>query len=82
MIGSIARCGPGGPGQRAQAKDPPTVEAQAFPHGIATLHDRIERAHARLVAVDEATVDVHDQVAIALIETLQHPLGPCSCCGA
>jgi len=23
MIGSIARCGPGGPGQRAQAKDPP-----------------------------------------------------------
>ena len=57
-----------------QAEDAAVVEAQPFPDGVAALHDRIERADAGLVAMDEAAVDVDDEVAVFVVEFLEHRL--------
>ena len=51
-----------------EPEDAAVVQPQPFPHGVAALHRRVERADARLVAVHEPAVDVDDQVAVALVE--------------
>ena len=43
-----------------QFEDAAVVESQAFPNGVATLHDRIERADPGLVAMDETAIDIDD----------------------
>ena len=61
------------PGQvLVQPEDLPGVQPQPLPDRVAALDDRVERAHRRLVAVGERAVHVDDQVAVALIEALQH----------
>src|SRR5690606_35196827 len=57
-----------------EAKNAPVVESQAFPHRIAALHDRIERADPRFATRKQLAVDVNQQVSIALVEGLQHEL--------
>src|SRR5437899_6062720 len=48
------------------------VETQSFPDCIAALHRRIKRADPSLVAMHELPVDIHNQVAVSLVEFLQH----------
>src|SRR5262245_7404410 len=48
------------------------VQAQPFPHGIAALDDGVERTYARVVAVEELAVDIDEQIAVLLVERLQH----------
>src|SRR5690606_7369225 len=55
-----------------EAEDAAVVEAEPLPDGVAALDGRVERAHAGLVAVDEATVDVDEEVAVAFVELLEH----------
>jgi hypothetical protein len=57
-----------------QLKDAAIIEAQSFPDGVAALYSRIERANTSLIAVNQATVDIDDQVAIAFVELLKHEL--------
>src|SRR5947207_11108812 len=60
-----------------QFEDAAVVESQAFPNGVATLHDRIERADPRFVAMDQTAIDIDDQVAISLVELLEHLVLTC-----
>jgi hypothetical protein len=55
-----------------QREDPAVGQPQALPDRVAALHDGIERGHPRLVPVRQAAADVDDQVAVALVELLQH----------
>ena len=55
-----------------QPEDPAVVEPQALPDRVAALHRAVERADAGLVAVHELAVDVDEQVAVALVEGLEH----------
>ena len=50
-----------------QPKDPPAVDAQALPHGVAVLHRRVERTDARLIAMHEAAADVNDQITVVWV---------------
>ena len=62
---SLARCS-------SEPEDPPAVQAQALPDGVAALHDRVERADRGLVAMRQPAADADDQVPVALVEGLQH----------
>src|ERR1041385_7106961 len=55
-----------------QFEDAAVVKSQAFPNSIATLHGRIERADPCFVAMDQTAIDIDDQVAISLVELLEH----------
>ncbi len=55
-----------------QPEDASVVEPQAFPYGVAALHDGIKRTHPGLAAVDELAVDVDLEVAIPFVVLLQH----------
>ncbi|MHC4211673.1 MAG: hypothetical protein ACYSWT_18420 [Planctomycetota bacterium] len=68
-----------GPGRAAepievlgQLEDPSLVDAQPLPHGVAALDGRVERADPRLVARPEVAVDVDEDVAVLLVEVLEH----------
>ncbi len=39
-----------------EPEDAARVQAQPLPDGVAALHDRVERAHARLVAMHEPSL--------------------------
>src|SRR6266446_3536975 len=55
-----------------ELEDTSIVKAQSFPDRVAALHRRIEWTDPGLVAMDEAAVDVDDQVAILLVKLLEH----------
>src|SRR6188474_226605 len=55
-----------------QPENTTAIEPQSFPNRVASLHDRIERADARFVTMNEVAVDVHQQVAVLLVEFLEH----------
>src|SRR5437588_12040926 len=55
-----------------QFENPAVVHTQAFPHCVAALHRRIERADPGLVATNQLSVDVHNQVAVSFVEFLKH----------
>ena len=55
-----------------EREDPAVGQPQALPDRVPALHDRVERGHPRLVPVRQAAADVDDQVAVALVELLQH----------
>src|SRR5205823_14971268 len=55
-----------------QFENPTVVHTQAFPHCVAALHRRIERADPGLVATNQLSVDVHNQVAVSFVEFLKH----------
>src|SRR5438094_10556506 len=55
-----------------QLENPAVVHTQAFPHCVAALHRRIERADPGLVATNQLSVDVHNQVAVSFVEFLKH----------
>src|SRR4030095_785613 len=55
-------------------ENPAVVQPQSFPHCIPTLHGGIKRTDPSLIAVHELTVDINDQIAISLIEFLEHGL--------
>src|SRR5439155_10177162 len=48
------------------------IQAQPFPDCVAALHCRIERADPCFVTMHQLPVDIDDQVAVSLIEFLQH----------
>src|SRR5207244_8829903 len=56
----------------AQFEDASIVKSQSFPDGIATLDRRIKWTDTGLVAMEQAAVDVDQQVAVFLIELLEH----------
>ena len=47
-------------------------ELLSFPHGVAALHGRVERADRGLVAVDELAVDVDEEIAVLVVGFLEH----------
>lgn len=55
-----------------QLEDAPVVQAQPLPDRIAPLHNRVERADAGFVAVNERPVHVDDEIAVPLVKPLQH----------
>ena len=55
-----------------ELENPTVVESQSFPHRIAALHRRIEWADPCFIAMHQLPVDVHNQVAVSLVEFLQH----------
>jgi hypothetical protein len=55
-----------------QLEDATVIKAQTFPDSIPTLHRRIEWTDPSLIAMDELAIDINDQVAISLVEFLQH----------
>jgi hypothetical protein len=55
-----------------QLEDPAVVESQPFPHGITSLHCRIERADPSLIAMHQLSVDVYNQISVSLVEFLKH----------
>ena len=55
-----------------QLEDTAVVKTQAFPDRIAALHGRIKRTDSRLVPVHQLSVDVNKQVAVSVVEFLQH----------
>src|SRR5689334_4490880 len=55
-----------------ELEDFAVIKAQAFPHRVAALHGRIERAYAGLIAMHELAADVDDEVAILGVELLEH----------
>src|SRR5436190_24314600 len=55
-----------------QFENPAVVHTQAFPHCVAALHRRIERADPGLIAMHQLSVDVHNQVAVSFVEFLKH----------
>src|SRR5205823_6481114 len=55
-----------------ESKDATVVQAQALPDRVAALHDGVERADGGLVAMHEPAVDVDDEIAISLVERLEH----------
>ena len=73
---SVERQGLGRPAQPGQVlvqpEDPAVVEPQALPDRVAALHGRVERADRGLVPVGQVPADVDDQVAVPLVESLQH----------
>jgi len=48
------------------------VETKPLPHRVTTLYHAIKRAHARLAAMNELTVDVDNQVLVFFVEWLPH----------
>ena len=61
------------PGQvLVEPEDAPGVEPQSLPNRVAALDGGVERAHPGPVPVAEPAAHVDDQVAVALIVTLQH----------
>ena len=50
-----------------QLEDPAIVEPEPLPNGIASLHDGVEGADARLVPVKQPAVHIDDQVAVAFV---------------
>src|SRR5437763_3042979 len=55
-----------------QLENPAVVQTQPFPHCVAGLHRRIERADPGLIAMHQLSVDVHNQVAVSFVEFLKH----------
>ena len=55
-----------------QFENATVVKPQTFPNRVAALDRGIERTDARLVAVDQLTVDVNDQVLVLRIKFLLH----------
>ena len=60
------------PAALGQAEDFSVVNTKPFPHGIAPLHGGVERTDAGLVAVQQLAVYVDQQIAVFLIEFLEH----------
>ena len=58
-----------------ELEHPPVVDAQALPDGVAALDGRVERADPRLGARPEVAVDVDEDVAVLLVEVLEHGSG-------
>src|SRR5205085_6799659 len=57
-----------------QFKNPALIKPQSFPNGIATLDGGIERADARVVAMNKLAIDVDHQIAVSFVEFLQHEM--------
>src|SRR5205085_2686265 len=57
-----------------EPKDASVIQPQPFPDGVATLHHRIERADAGLIARQQLAVDINNDITISLVELLQHGL--------
>src|SRR5213083_179385 len=55
-----------------QLEDTAVVKTQAFPDRIAALYCRIKRTDPSLVPMDQLPIDVHNQVAVSVVEFLQH----------
>src|SRR6266496_2562022 len=55
-----------------QLEDLAVVETQSLPDRVAALHHGVEWTDAGLIAVDQVAVDVDDQIAISVVELLQH----------
>ena len=55
-----------------QFKDATVVEPKPLPNRVTALHRRIEWTDPGLVAMDELTIDVDDQVAVLGIKFLKH----------
>ncbi len=55
-----------------QPENPAVVQTQPFPHRVTTLHSRIERADPGLIAMHQLAVDVHNQIAVSVVEFLKH----------
>lgn len=53
-------------------EDAAVVNPQAFPHCVAVLHRRVERADASFVSVDEVAVDVGEDICVGFVECLEH----------
>jgi hypothetical protein len=53
-------------------EDPAVGQPQAFPDRVPALHHGVERRHPGVIPVRQAAADVDDQVAVALVELLQH----------
>ena len=54
-----------------QPKDASLIEPQTFPYAVTALHDAVERADTGLIAMDELTVDVDDEIPVPLIKLLK-----------
>jgi hypothetical protein len=57
-----------------ELKDAPVIQPQPFPDRIAALHRGIKGADARPVPLEELAVDVDQQIAVLLVELLEHLL--------
>jgi hypothetical protein len=55
-----------------ELENPAVVQPQSLPHRVAALHSRIKRTNPCLIAVNQLTVDINDQIAISLVEFLKH----------
>jgi hypothetical protein len=55
-----------------QFEDAALIQAQSLPYRIPALHCRIKRADAGVIAMNQATVYVNDQIPVPFIEFLQH----------
>ena len=55
-----------------QLEDASLVQPQPLPHRITALHRGVKRADACLIAMDETTVDIDEQVAVLRVECLLH----------
>ena len=55
-----------------QFENSPVVEPQTLPHRITALDRGIKWADARFIAVEQASVDIDDQVSISFVELLEH----------
>src|SRR2546430_12463387 len=55
-----------------QLENPAVVQTQPFPHRVTALHSRIERADPGLIAMHQLSVDVHNQIAVSVVEFLKH----------
>ena len=53
-------------------ENPAVVKPQSFPDCVPALHGGIERTDAGFIAMHELTVDIDNQVAIFLVEFLEH----------
>src|ERR1041384_6078454 len=55
-----------------ELENPSVVKSQPFPNCVAPLHCRIERTNSCLVTMHQLSVDVHNQIAVSLVEFLKH----------
>src|SRR5947209_538054 len=55
-----------------ELKNAPVVQTQSFPDGVAALDSGVKWTDSGIVAINQAAVDVDDQVAIGGIKFLQH----------
>jgi hypothetical protein len=54
-----------------QPKDAALVEAQSLPDTVTTLNDTVERTDACLIAMNELTADVDDEISVPLVKRLK-----------